>query len=96
MLYCILFLFYVYFQASRLEGQPLLQVQRLPQQELQQQASRTTAPPGLSTTDTRLLTTDREGRRLDRQLPHSRDRYSIHLSRVCLVLNRFVLNLPQV
>lgn len=75
-------MFYVYFQASRLEGQPLHLEQRLQRQELQQQASRTTAPPGLSTTDTRLLTTDREGRRLDRQLPRSRDRYSIHLNRV--------------
>lgn len=68
------------FQANQPVVLQLLQVHQLPQQELEEQqqqqvANRTTAPPGLSTTDSRLLTTGREGRRLDRQLPHSRDRY---------------------
>lgn len=70
----------VFFQPSQLEGQQLLQVQQQqqPQQQQQQEAlqleaSRTTAQPGLSTTDSRLPTMDRQGRRLDRQLLHSRD-----------------------
>ena len=67
----------LFFQPSQLEGQQLLQVQHqlpLQQQEgLQLEASRTTAQPGLSTTDSRLPTMDREGKHLVRQLLHSRD-----------------------
>lgn len=62
-----------FFQLSQVEGLQRLQVQQLPQLELQLEVSRTTVLPGLSTTDSRLPTMDREGRRLDRQLLHSRD-----------------------
>lgn len=62
-------------QPNQLQVLQQLQIPQLQQQELelQLQASRTTVPPGLSTTDSRLPTMDREGRRLDRQLLHSRD-----------------------
>lgn len=77
-MYCVLF-----FQLSQVEGLQLLQVQQLPQLELQLEVSRTTVLPGLSTTDSRLPTMDREGRRLDRQLLHSRD--NRWCNRACLV-----------
>lgn len=74
-------------QPSQLEAQRLRQSQRSPQLELevQLQASRTTAPPGLSTTDSRLPTTDKGDRHLDRYLLLSRvSRYvlgSLQISR---------------
>lgn len=59
-------------QPNQPEVQQLLLSQPSPRLELRLEASRTTAPPGLSTTDSRRPTTDKAGRHLDRFLLHSR------------------------